>query len=66
MGLQDRLSWKKRLSRLMNYPGTRYTKQMMETLLPAQPVLQAHRARGGVAAGADPAVIFHFQGFIQC
>jgi choline/glycine/proline betaine transport protein len=32
MGLQDRLSWKKRLSRLMNYPGTRYTKQMMETV----------------------------------
>ncbi len=32
LGLQDRLSWKKRLSRLMNYPGTRYTKQMMETV----------------------------------
>ncbi|MCS5967522.1 hypothetical protein LNP26_03545 [Klebsiella variicola subsp. variicola] len=32
MGLRDRLSWKKRLSRLMNYPGTRYTKQMMETV----------------------------------
>ncbi|MBX4372804.1 BCCT family transporter, partial [Mycobacterium tuberculosis] len=32
MGLQDRLSWKKRLSRLMNYPGTRYTKLMMETV----------------------------------
>lgn len=26
---QDRLSWKKRLSRLMNYPGTRHTKEMM-------------------------------------
>ncbi|UMX73699.1 hypothetical protein MJ585_08045 [Klebsiella pneumoniae] len=32
MGLQDRLSWKKRLSRLMNYPGTRHTKLMMETV----------------------------------
>ncbi len=32
LGAQDRLSWKKRLSRLMNYPGTRYTKQMMETV----------------------------------
>ncbi|MFQ7388002.1 MAG: BCCT family transporter [Escherichia sp.] len=32
LGLQDRLSWKKRLSRLMNYPGTRYTKQMMEAV----------------------------------
>ncbi len=32
----DRLSWKKRLSRLMNYPGTQYTQQMMEkTLYPA-------------------------------
>ena len=30
MGVQDRLSWKKRLSRLMNYPGTRYTREMME------------------------------------
>lgn len=29
----DRLSWKKRLSRLMNYPGTRYTEQMMETTI---------------------------------
>ncbi|MDZ7280235.1 choline transporter [Pantoea eucrina] len=29
----DRLSWKKRLSRLMNYPGTRYTQQMMENVL---------------------------------
>ena len=29
----DRLSWKKRLSRLMNYPGTRYTQQMMETVI---------------------------------
>lgn len=32
LGAQDRLSWKKRLSRLMNYPGTRYTSQMMETV----------------------------------
>lgn len=32
----DRLTWKKRLSRLMNYPGTQYTQQMMEnTLHPA-------------------------------
>jgi len=29
----DRLSWKKRLSRLMNYPGTRHTQQMMETVI---------------------------------
>ncbi|WP_075182511.1 choline transporter [Pantoea sp. 1.19] len=29
---QDRLSWKKRVSRLMNYPGSRYTRQMMETV----------------------------------
>ncbi|NIE71458.1 high-affinity choline transporter BetT [Pantoea sp. ICBG 1758] len=29
----DRLSWKKRLSRLMNYPGTRYTQRMMETVI---------------------------------
>lgn len=29
----DRRSWKKRLSRLMNYPGTRYTQQMMETVI---------------------------------
>lgn len=28
----DRLSWKKRLSRLMNYPGSRYTKEMMENV----------------------------------
>lgn len=26
---QDRLSWKKRLSRLMNYPGTSHTREMM-------------------------------------
>lgn len=26
----DRLSWKKRLSRLMNYPGSSYTQQMMD------------------------------------
>ncbi|SFN27122.1 choline/glycine/proline betaine transport protein [Candidatus Pantoea varia] len=32
----DRLTWKKRLSRLMNYPGSRYTQQMMEkTIFPA-------------------------------
>lgn len=30
---QDRLGWKKRLSRLMNYPGTRHTLQMMETVV---------------------------------
>ena len=48
MGLQDRLSWKKRLSRLMNYPGTRYTKQMMETVCyPAmEEVAQELRLRG--------------------
>ncbi|UNB80807.1 hypothetical protein MJK72_08435 [Klebsiella pneumoniae] len=47
MGLQDRLSWKKRLSRLMNYPGTRYTKLMMETIvLPGD---------GGGGAGAAAA-----------
>lgn len=32
IGMQDRLNWKKRLSRLMNYPGTRYTRQMMDTV----------------------------------
>ncbi|PKH23787.1 high-affinity choline transporter BetT [Enterobacterales bacterium CwR94] len=32
MAGQDRLSWKKRVSRLMNYPGTRYTRQMMATV----------------------------------
>lgn len=48
LGLQDRLSWKKRLSRLMNYPGTRYTKQMMETVCyPAmEEVAQELRLRG--------------------
>jgi choline/glycine/proline betaine transport protein len=48
MGAQDRLSWKKRLSRLMNYPGTRYTKQMMETVcFPAmEEVAQELRLRG--------------------
>ena len=46
---QDRLSWKKRLSRLMNYPGTRYTQQMMETvMLPAmQDVAKELELRGG-------------------
>ena len=45
----DRLSWKKRLSRLMNYPGTRYTQQMMETVLfPAmQDVAKELELRGG-------------------
>ncbi|UMX50249.1 hypothetical protein MJ390_08695 [Klebsiella pneumoniae] len=52
MGLGDRLSWKKRLSRLMNYPGTRYTKLMMETVCyPAMegggPGAAAARRRGG-------------------
>lgn len=28
-GSQGRLGWKKRLSRLMNYPGTRYTQEML-------------------------------------
>lgn len=28
----DRLSWKKRLTRLMTYPGSRYTEQMMDTV----------------------------------
>ena len=31
-GAQGRLGWKKRLSRLMNYPGTRYTQEMMTTV----------------------------------
>ncbi|MFI8317730.1 choline transporter [uncultured Kosakonia sp.] len=45
----DRLSWKKRLSRLMNYPGTRYTQQMMETVIyPAmQDVAKELELRGG-------------------
>jgi len=45
----DRLSWKKRLSRLMNYPGTRYTQQMMETVIfPAmQDVAKELEVRGG-------------------
>ena len=45
----DRLSWKKRLSRLMNYPGTRYTQQMMENVLfPAmQDVAKELELRGG-------------------
>jgi choline/glycine/proline betaine transport protein len=48
LGTQDRLSWKKRLSRLMNYPGTRYTKQMMETVcFPAmEEVAQELKLRG--------------------
>ncbi len=48
MGAQDRLSWKKRLSRLMNYPGTRYTSQMMETVcFPAmEEVAQELKLRG--------------------
>lgn len=47
MGLRDRLSWKKRLSRLMNYPGTRYTKLMMETV--CYPAME-EVARGAAAA----------------
>jgi len=49
---QDRLSWKKRLSRLMNYPGTRYTQQMMETvMLPAmQDVAKELELRGAKVA----------------
>ncbi|MBY4888342.1 choline transporter [Pantoea sp. DY-15] len=45
----DRLSWKKRLSRLMNYPGTRYTQKMMEDVLfPAmQDVAKELELRGG-------------------
>ncbi|MCQ8229896.1 MULTISPECIES: choline transporter [Pantoea] len=45
----DRLSWKKRLSRLMNYPGTRYTQKMMEEVLfPAmQDVAKELELRGG-------------------
>ena len=45
----DRLSWKKRLSRLMNYPGTRYTQQMMESVIyPAmQDVAKELELRGG-------------------
>jgi choline/glycine/proline betaine transport protein len=48
LGVQDRLSWKKRLSRLMNYPGTRYTRQMMETVcFPAmEEVAQELKLRG--------------------
>ena len=54
-----------RLHHLFGIACARVIHQPRQALLPAQPVLQAHRARGGVAAGADPAVIFHFQGFIQ-
>jgi choline/glycine/proline betaine transport protein len=45
----DRLSWKKRLSRLMNSPGTRYTQKMMEEVLfPAmQDVAKELELRGG-------------------
>ncbi|EOU9528253.1 choline transporter [Cronobacter dublinensis] len=45
----DRLSWKKRLSRLMNYPGARYTQQMMEMVIfPAmQDVAKELELRGG-------------------
>ena len=45
----DRLSWKKRLSRLMNYPGSRYTEQMMQTVVyPAmQDVAKELELRGG-------------------
>lgn len=48
----DRLSWKKRLSHLMNYPGTRYTQQMMETVVfPAmQDVAKELALRGGKVA----------------
>ena len=45
----DRLSWKKRLSRLMNYPGSRYTQQMMDgVIFPAmQEVAKELELRGG-------------------
>ena len=45
----DRLTWKKRLSRLMNYPGTRYTDRMMqEVIYPAmQDVAKELELRGG-------------------
>jgi len=45
----DRLSWKKRLSRLMNYPGSRYTQQMMDSVIfPAmQEVAKELELRGG-------------------
>ncbi|MCZ4058487.1 choline transporter [Pantoea sp. LMR881] len=48
----DRLSWKKRLSRLMNYPGTRYTQQMMGSVIfPAmQDVAKELALRGGKVA----------------
>ncbi len=39
--------------------------QTRETFFPAQPVLRAQRTRGGVAAGADAAVVFHLKRFIQ-
>ncbi len=45
----DRRTWKKRLSRLMNYPGSRYTQQMMEkTIYPAmEEVAKELELRGG-------------------
>jgi choline/glycine/proline betaine transport protein len=46
LGVQDRLSWKKRLSRLMNYPGTRYTPDDGDGVLPGD---------GGGGAGAEAA-----------
>ena len=55
--MQDRLSWKKRLSRLMNYPGTRYTRQMMETVcFPAmEEVAQELKLRGAYVELKKPA-----------
>ncbi|XPE25577.1 hypothetical protein ACNKHM_05725 [Shigella sonnei] len=38
----------KRLSRLMNYPGTRYAKQMMETV--CYPAMEEWRRNCGCAA----------------
>ncbi len=45
---QDRLGWKKRVSRLMNYPGTHHTHEMMERVcLPAmEEVAQELQVRG--------------------
>ena len=70
LGLQDRLSWKKRLSRLMNYPGTRYTKQMMaDGLLPGNGrsgagAAVARRVRGAKKPAAGRGTTVGASGFV--
>ena len=54
-----------RLHHLFRVARARVVHQARETFLPAQPVLRAHRTRRGVAAGADAAIVFYLERFIQ-